>query len=338
MGKKVLFILTFYLTLTMLNIIAQIEPNGYYLKHIWDFENEDAKDGVGDADGILYKDATISGGKLELLGTDTYAGYVELWADVIQINTFPELAAEVWATANAAEPNYMNMLIYFGTSQGTLGYDYFFYTPSRRWQENDPETRAGVSIGTWDREDGITYTSLDDEVLHHHVVTWKDSLIILYVDGDSVASAVLDSAEIKYYNIETTLSNDSAFIGKGGYAEDPTWKGTVELVALWDKALNANEIQWLYEAGEKRGPIEVSGINSADLQSVKIYSLNNRLFIQNVPDELTTISLTIYNILGSIVYQNNDFQNGTYLNLKEGVYVVKVESQENNFKQKVIIR
>jgi hypothetical protein len=104
---------------------------------------------------------------------------------------------------------------------------------------------------------------LADEQLHHHVVTWKDSLVVLYVDG----------------------------------------------------------------------------INSITvLQSVKNYSLNNRLFIQNVPNNITTISVTMYNITGSIVYQNNDFQNGAYLNLKQGVYVVKVESQEDNFVQKVVIK
>jgi hypothetical protein len=337
MKRKVLFVFTFCLALTMLNISAQVKPSPSNLKHLWDFENENAKDGVGDADGILMKDATISGGVLELLGTDTHAGYVELWADVIQINTFPELTAEMWATANAAEPYYMNMLIYFGTAQGTLGYDYFFYTPGRRWQENDPETRVGVSTGTWDSEDGITYSSLDDEELHHHVVTWKDSLVTLYVDGESVASSVLDSAEIKYYHIETTLSNDSAFIGKGGYAEDPSWKGTVELVALWNKALSADEVLWLYEAGAKREPL-VSGTKSSDLQSVEIYSLNNRLFIQNIPNNLSTISVTIYNIIGSIVYQNNDFHNGAHLSLIEGVYVAIVESRENNFTQKLFIK
>jgi hypothetical protein len=337
MEKKVLILIAFCLTLLVLNMKAQVKPSPYYLKHLWDFENEDAKDGVGDADGILMKDAAINGGILELLGTDTHAGYVELWGDVIQINTFPELTAEIWATANAAEPNYMNMLIYFGTAQGTLGFDYFFYTPGRRWQENDPETRVGVSIGTWDSEDGITYSSLDDEELHHHVVTWKDSLITLYVDGDSVASSVLDSAETKYYHIETTLSNDSAFIGKGCYTDDPSWKGTVELVALWNKALSADEVQWLYEAGEKREPL-VSGINSENMQSVEIYSLNNRLFIQNIPNKLSTISVRIYNIIGSIVYLNNDFKNGAYLNLPEGVYVAIIESRENNFTQKLFIK
>jgi hypothetical protein len=337
MEKKLLFALTFCLALTMLNISAQVKPSPFNLKHLWDFENEDAKDGVGDADGILMKDAAISGGVLQLLGTDTHAGYVELWADMIQINTFPELTAEMWATANAAEPNYMNMLIYFGTAQGTLGFDYFFYTPGRRWQENDPETRVGVSIGTWDSEDGITYSSLDDEELHHHVVTWEDSLITLYVDGESVASSVLDSAETKYYHIGTALSNDSAFIGKGCYADDPSWKGTVELVALWNKALSTDEVQWLYEAGAKREPL-VSGINSENMQSVEIYSLNNRLFIQNIPNKLSNISVTIYNIIGSIVYQNNDFKNGAYLNLQEGVYVAIVESRENNFTQKLFIK
>ncbi len=339
MKRKVLLALSLCFTLAMLNISAQVKPSPVNLKHLWDFETGDVKDKVGDADGILYKDAEIGGGKLKLLGTDAQAGYVELFADVIQINTFPEITLEIWATANAVEINNPNMLVYFGTTQGTLGYDYLLYTPSRRFA-GDPETRVGVSTGTWNAEDGITYMSLGDEQLHHHVVTWKDSLVILYVDGDSVGSSTPDSADTQnWYHIGTTLSNDSAFIGKGGYSSDPTWKGTVDLMSLWDKALSPDEIQWLFEAGEKRGPIVADGIDAVTaLQSVKIYSLNNRLFIKNVPDYLTTISVTLYNITGSIVYQNNDFQNGAYLSMKQGVYIVKVESQEANFVQKVVIK
>ena len=64
----------------------------------------------------------------------------------------------------------------------------------------------GVSIGTWSAEDGINYTSLDDEQLHHSVVTWKDSLVILYVDGDSVGSSTLDSANAEnWYHIAKML-------------------------------------------------------------------------------------------------------------------------------------
>jgi len=339
MKKKLLLALTLCFTLAMLNISAQVKPSPVNLKHLWDFESGSANDKIGDADGILKKDAEIGGGQLKLLGTDAQAGYVELYADVIQINTFPEITLEIWATANAVEINNPNMLVCFGATQGTLGFDYFFYTPSRRFT-GDPETRVGVSVGTYNAEDGITYTTLDDEQLHHHVVTWKDSLVVLYVDGDSVGSSTLDSANTQnWFHIGTTLSNDSAFIGKGGYSSDPTWKGTVDLVSLWDKALSYDEIKWLFEAGENRGPIVVDGIDAlSGLQSVKIYSINNRLFIQNVPDNLTTISVSLYNIAGSIVYQNNDFQNGAYLNLKQGVYLVKVESQEANSVQKVVIK
>lgn len=337
MNKKVLLTLSFCLTVTVLNMCAQVKPSSSDLKYLWDFENGTAGDRVGNADGLLHKDATISNGILELQGTDAQAGYVELPADIIEINTFQELTAEMWATANEVPLQNPNMLIYFGTTQGSLGYDYFFYTPGRRF-DGDPGTRVGVSIGTWNAEDGINYTSLDDEQLHHHVITWKDSLVILYVDGDSVASNTLDSADTQnWYHIATTLSNDSAYIGKGGYSSDPTWKGTVELVALWDKVLSADEVQWLYEAGAKREPI-VDGINSlTGLQFVNIYAVDHHLYIENVPDDLKNFSVTIYSITGGVVYQKNNFQNGTYINLEKGMYVVKIQSRNSNYAQKVIL-
>ena len=338
MKKKVLFALSFCLTLVVLNISAQTRPSYVNLKHQWDFENGSASDRVGDADGLLHGDASISNGVLDLQSTEAQGGYVELQADLIQINTFPELTAEMWATANEVPLNNPNMLIFFGTTEGGLGYDYFFYTPGRRF-DGDPGTRVGVSIGTWSAEDGINYTSLDDEQLHHSVVTWKDSLVILYVDGDSVGSSTLDSANAEnWYHIATTLSNDSAFIGKGGYPSDPTWKGTVELVALWDKALSPDEVQWLYDQGEKREPL-VNAINPlTSLQSLNIYATDHRLYIKNVPDNTENLSVTMYNITGSIIYQSNDFRNGTYLNLRDGIYLVKVADKNNYFVQKILIK
>src|SRR4030042_4160602 len=116
MKRKLLLTLTLCSTLAILNLSAQVKPSPADLKHLWDFEGGNAKDKVGDADGILYKDAELGGGQLKLLGTDALAGYVELPADIIEINTFPEITLEIWATANAVETNNPNMLVCFGTT------------------------------------------------------------------------------------------------------------------------------------------------------------------------------------------------------------------------------
>jgi hypothetical protein len=185
MKNKVLITFGFCLIVTVLNMSAQVRPSHENLKHQWDFEAGNANDRGGEADGFLHNDASIAGGILNLQSAEAMGGYVELQADLIQISTYPEIALEMWATADEVPLNNPNMLVYFGTTQGTLGYDYLFYTPGRRF-DGDPGTRVGVSVGTWNAEDGINYTSLDDGELHHHVVTWKDSLIVLYVDADSV--------------------------------------------------------------------------------------------------------------------------------------------------------
>ena len=338
MKKNVLFILSACLMISVLSTNAQVKPSSDNLKHQWDFENGDADDRVGNADGILHRDANIGSGILYLQGEEAQAGYVELPADIIQINTYPELTVEIWATANEVPLNNPNMLIYFGTTEGDLGFDYFFYTPGRRF-DGDPGTRVGVSIGTWNAEDGINYTSLDDEELHHHVVTWKDSLVVLYVDADSVGSAALDSADAEnWYSIGTTLSNDSAFIGKGGYLADPTWKGTVELVALFDKAMTPEEVQWLYEQGEKREPIVNAIHNPANQQPMQIYSADNRLFIKNDAEYPQKLSVSVYSITGTVLWQTDHFRNGTNLYLKPGLYLVEAVDADTRMIQKILIR
>lgn len=109
-------------------------------------------------------------------------------------------------------------------------------------------------------------------------------------------------------------------------------------MALWNKALSPEEIQWLYDEGAKREPI-VDAINpNKGLQSVNIYSVDHRLYIKNVPFDVENLSVAVYTITGSLLYQTNHFRDGTCLNLNHGIYLVKVANHTISRVQKVLIR
>ncbi len=334
MKKNVLFVLSFCLTVTVSNMSAQVKPDGdNHEKHLYTFEDNE-EDVIGDAEGELMETATVHDGVLDITDPTEFGGYLSLPADIIEINTYPELTIEAWATpSTSANSGNAVMMWCFGT-YGNPGFRYLFFTPAR-WGINLAARLSSGPTEPWANEDGISVDwDKGDSTLHHYVLTIDANRIMtIYVDhSDSLRIDTMDAT----HGLDS-IANDDAFIGRSVYSPDPTWKGTVELFSIWDIALSPEEVQWLQEEGPKRGPV-VNGINSlTGIQSVNIYAINHRLYIQNVPDDLENLSVTMYSITGSIVYQSNDFQNGTYINLKHGMYMVKVESRNNNFVQKVII-
>jgi hypothetical protein len=98
--------------------------------------------------------------------------------------------------------------------------------------------------------------------------------------------------------------------------------------------------------------IEISSENglfaedkSADLlnKSVKIYpNPNNGQFFVEVSNFETRATVSIYNMLGSIVYEseisNEIDQKINLLGIKKGIYLVKVTDQKEQFTKKMIVR
>lgn len=84
--------------------------------------------------------------------------------------------------------------------------------------------------------------------------------------------------------------------------------------------------------GEKK----TTGVKELTDKDIKIYVLNNRLFVSSESKKDLTVS--IYDITGKEVYRDNNFKNGTYLGLKNGIYIVKVSSKTNVKVQKILIK
>ena len=106
---------------------------------------------------------------------------------------------------------------------GTDGYDLYLTDTSRAFVRINQETLTGATVltsGTW----------------HHIAAVWDGSTVTLYVNG------VLNASK----SVSTTLSTTGALrIGEHFSVNDYRFDGTLDEVRVYDRALNAAEVQGL---------------------------------------------------------------------------------------------
>ncbi len=336
MKKNVPILLILLLAFYTISVNAQVKPDDInHELHFYDFEDGTVDDFIGDAHGNLQGSATINNGVLDLTNTEVYSGYMSVLGSKINVNTFPSLTVEAWGTPSTAANNGRAVMMWAFGTYGNPGFRYLFFTPAR-WGINVASRQSVGGEEPWANEDGIDYDdeTVGDSTLHHYVVTRVDSFIYLYVNGELAKGDTMTSR----FRIDS-IANDDLFIGRSVYSPDSTWKGTIDLFSVWNKALSADEVKWLYDQGSKRGLPVPSGIENKKepVNLINFYVTYNRLFVRNVQD-VNNLSVIIYNISGSVVYQNNRFQNGEYLKLDQGVYIVKSHYLNNSAVQKIVIR
>ncbi len=202
------------------------------LKHSYDFESGDATDQTGNADGTLHG-GFIENGRY----TSSLPGnFISLPGDQIKINEYSSLTLEAYVQTPAGNGT-NTMLAYFGrTLSSNNGADYLFLSA-----KNGGNTAAAISCNNttnpWTTESKLTTTSLEDNELHHLVLTVDGSTMKLFVDGSN-ASTVTLSAQNKLSN----LSNELIYLCKGGYTGDATWLGTIDAFNIYDGILSSTDI------------------------------------------------------------------------------------------------
>ncbi len=245
MLKKQIYVLSFIvISILIVQLNAQVDPGIENLTHSWTFDDGTANDYIGGANGTLRGNAQIVDGSLWTAGADS--SYLELPAETISINTYDEITMEAWYSPTIGlNPNY-HMLVYFGTTNNSLGVDCFWFSPAR----GDDVCRAAIackdySSSPWNAESAAIGIEYDDGELHHMVCTLSSVDITLYIDGVPVDT----NTALKPDNIIANISVDSAYIGKGGYMGDAPWTGEIPKVSIYNRVLTADEVLFLYSEG-----------------------------------------------------------------------------------------
>jgi hypothetical protein len=230
--------------------------------HLYTFEDGTAKDEIDSADGTLVGGAEIIDGAMVTTAQDQW---MEMPGDVIAMNTYDAVTIEAWYIPTAGANTSWSMLAYFGDSVDGLGSNGFFITSAR----GDDKSRAAISIGDiatpWASESGADGPEIDDGLLHQMASTIDGTDITLYIDGELIASTPLSAA-----NQISGISQNYAYLAKGGYTGDPEWIGAIEQFAIYDVALSEAQIAANYAAGPATSPapqIEVAGELLVDISA-----------------------------------------------------------------------
>ncbi|MDP4270338.1 MAG: LamG domain-containing protein, partial [Bacteroidota bacterium] len=211
--------------------VAQTNPGTVNLKHQWTFDDGTANDNVGGVNGTLMSGATVSNNALNT----TNGGWVNLDATALAINTYSELTVEAWFTSVAGANTGYHFLYYLGNTTNGGGDHFTGFTPAR----GDDRSRLMLSAGG--SEAAINSTEFDDGRLHHMVCVINSTTLYYYIDGILLATKSIGT------NTLANVGNQFAYFAKGGWTSDPTWKGTIDQISVYDKALTADNVKYLYD-------------------------------------------------------------------------------------------
>jgi len=334
MKSKLLLLSLFALTM-VLGLRAQTDPGTANLAHSWKFEEGTVADPIGGATGTLMGTATIENGNLII---DADGEWAELPALLIGISAYTELSVTTWFTTWPDETynSGFHMIWYFGGSEIPAGGDIefgsngIFLSPAR----GDDVCRTAISTGDvatpWLSEDGINRTPevAYGDSMYHMVTTVNATFMAFYVNGELV-----DTVNLKGGRSLSALSDDYAWIGRGGYAGDPNYWSIVHEVEMYNDVLSADEVLYLYQH-----PPVVTGlkdVNSGELK-LNIYSNQGEIFIQNL-NNANISSVQIFDILGRPVYQSNVFEEVINANLPSNIYFIRVQSNLGSLVTKVFV-
>ena len=172
---------------------------------------------------------------------------MEMPGDIIDINSYEAVTIEAWYTPTAGANTSWSMLAYFGDSVNGLGSNGFFITSAR----GDDVSRAAISVGNiaapYASETGVNGPEYDDGIQHYMASSIDATDITLYIDGKLIGSAAL-SPENKLSGV----SNNLAYLAKGGYTGDPEWIGAIEEFNIYNTALSENQIEENYLVGPEK--------------------------------------------------------------------------------------
>lgn len=220
--------------------------------------------------GTPYGNATVQDGRLVLNNSPASASYVDIgYFNILDpVNNAFTLAA--WIKPNidvGLDKPFVQKGDEFGIkvkNNDTLEV-YFQSAVSSAWQvANIPGTQVATIwadglfhhvAGTYDPTVALLMNGgaeLNDGKQHQYVVTVTPTFISYYVDGALKGSAAMGSTTI------AGLSNDFAYLGKGVYTVDVTWRGTINEFNMYNTALSLAEVQARYAAGPIPEPMTLA--------------------------------------------------------------------------------
>jgi hypothetical protein len=192
-------------------------------------------------------------------------------ANGININTYPSVTVEFWATpecdpgqpgctpAGAYSNDSFSTAVNFGdvypagkAFPAGAGSNYIIMQTHR----GDNVSRAAIAItdvnnanGPWTAETGVNGPELEDGHEHQYAMTINSTSLTYYVDGVSMGTAPLANPNSHgLANMLSSVSTAHVWLGSG-YAIDQNWAGIMDELRIWNGDASAQYIKNSFAAG-----------------------------------------------------------------------------------------
>lgn len=220
-------------------------PSSVNLKHQWTYDDGTATDLIGGLTTTLQEGAKLSNQALDL----TEGGYADIATDGLEIgNYFEGVSVEMWFTSGVNTDYHMPF--YFGATSNVVsdgGGDLCLAYTANRGGEN----RGSIFMKSGNTEIAVPSYPINDSKLRHvvAVVNNSDRTLSFYMDGLLVGTKTND--------IFTTsnISNQLAWFGRGGWTNQPRWKGLIHKVNIYDTPLTIENVKYLNAQGAESNPL-----------------------------------------------------------------------------------
>ncbi len=196
-----------------------------------------------------------------------------------------------------------------------------YLCPKDGWAGNNLHLTLGGPYARWK---DYTPQPIDSNKWYFSAFIKKADSIIFYLNDQII---VTDT----FFMTPADLSPDSMnYIGKSHWP-DPTFNGKIDEMRLYKSALTHSEVRELYTP--------VSGTNEIrKFREPVIYTTNGKIFIEI--DGLVNAhksSVEVLNILGKLIYENNNLNNLGDVEFRNGIYLVKLTHNNKVYVKKLLI-
>lgn len=209
-------------------VINFIREQPFALRHSYTFADGTARDVVGEAHGTIMGGAVVDG---EYIASEE-GDYIALDAETIAINTYPAFTLELYFRGDGTNGNNNTMMAYLGDTQGNYGVNYVFMN-----HKSVLAMSTNNLTSPWSVEDGLSTEPYDDNVPNHFVAVVDNEEMSFYVNG-----ALIGTQPLRDGNKVFAMSNAAAYLAKGGYTGDVTWKGGIYEYNIYIGRMSSEEI------------------------------------------------------------------------------------------------
>lgn len=270
-------------------------------------------------DGIAFVTDTVRGQVIEFDGTN---GYLQLGNNAFN---FDAMTFNVWFFWDVAEHVWWVRIFDFGKpavpDPGNRDVNFlttFAFEDKLRWVIHSEDDPGGI--------DTILLSKAKIDVQKWYMLTCVHGggKAELYLNGELQASKQIGFKA-------SDLMYDNCYIGKSNWPADALFKGRMDNMAIYNKALTAEEIAQLYQAQQS------TAVRVQKTNGVNIFGRPGRIVAQ-LPASLANASLVVYNVAGLEIAKIKANGQLTEIPVQSGLYLVKVATATQNHVAKVMVR